>query len=49
MDTSKLLAAAVAKMNLKQLQDFRDQLQAQLQIVESRISELSEEVSGDGD
>lgn len=47
MDTSKLLAAAVAKMSLKQLQDFRDQLTVQLQIVESRISELSEEVSGD--
>lgn len=47
MDYSKLVSSAVAKMTLKQLQDFRDQLQAQLQIVESRISELSEEVSGD--
>ena len=49
MDYSKMLSSAVARMTLKQLQDFRDQLQDQLQIVESRISELSEEVSGDGD
>lgn len=48
MDYSKMLSSAVAKMNLKQLQDFRDQLQAQLQIVELRITEVSEEVSGDG-
>ena len=48
MDYSKILSSAVAKMSLKQLLDFRDQLTDQLQIVESRISELSEEVSGDG-
>ena len=48
MDYSKVVAAAVARMNLDQLINFRDQLQYQLQIVELRITELTMEVTGDG-
>lgn len=48
MDYSKLVPLAVARMTYSQLVQFRDQLKIQLEAVESRLSQLSDEDSGVG-